>query len=318
MVIGNPDPQNNPGHKFRRYDRNGNYVDVIENLIDADYGNHQTTYIRDQFNRKVVIEYSVMPMEDWIHSPGSGGEDLVTKVKWKTINVNKRYISSEYNPPGSSVDYRNFPLDESFKVVDRIYLPKQYGTPAEDDLYYEFYYNADNSPAADLGWGEVNGVRLPSGAMVEYTYSFDDANGPNRWADWIIGNRIVEKAVKYQETYAEQSTVRSDIYHFETFPQGASGSNITSLSIKGPDGSIYTEFYAGDSFAPTGSIPLHQRGELYKSLSADGTITEKVYSSNIPYNSNFTGSNRFVRYELVSPADSAGNHNITAIREYKY
>lgn len=203
-------------------------------------------------------------------------------------------------------------------MVDRIYLLKQYGALAEDDLYYEFYYNADDSPAADLGWGEVNGVVLPSGAMVEYKYSFDEANGSNRWADWIIGNRIVEKTVKYQETYAQQSTVLSDIYHFETFPQGASGSNITSLSIKGPNGSIYTEFYAGDSFAPTGSIPLHQRGELYKSLSADGTITEKVYSSNIPYNSNFTGSNRFVRYELVSPADSSGNHNITAIREYKY
>lgn len=103
------------GISQRIYDRNNNSIDVIENATDPNYSNHRTTYLQDTLGRKAVIEYNAATDEDWIYSKGfNGTADIITRVKWKDINVNKIYLSGDFQaasplPPNY---YREFPLNQ--------------------------------------------------------------------------------------------------------------------------------------------------------------------------------------------------------------
>lgn len=316
-VYGNPDTSDTTIAN-RIIDRNGNSIDIVEKSTDSSYSNHRTTSIKDQLGRSIVIEYSSATDQDSIHSPGFNGTDIITKVKWKNIEVNKAYYACDYNPVGNPVDNHNFPLNESLRVVDQVLLPVQFGDPSIDDLYYTFAYNADNTSAADTGWGEVSRVTLPSGAYSDYSYYYDGASGSSVYPENLILNRPTQKDLHYSETYDGSSTSKTDTWTYSPLPTNASPPNITGLTITGPDGGAYSENYAFDSNVSGTTIPQHVKGEIYKSVSADGSIIEKYYTSNTPLNAYQTHANRFVKYAFVSPKDASGNYPKTAITEYKY
>ncbi len=291
----------------RIQDTNDNYIDVIENSSDSNYSGRRTTYLLDQLGRKVVIDYNADNNEDWIRSKGFNGADIITRVKWKSIAVNKAYVSSEYTPSPSPVDNSNFPLDDSFWVVDRVYLPVQ----ISGNLFYEFGYNVDGTSATDVGWGEVNRVTLPSGAFSEYDYRYDNVSGSSITANKVLANRVIEKSLTYNIQYDGTTSSTSETWLYQT--TGTDYNNPASVSIVAPNGGVTTEYYNVTSQ----SYPAN---ELYKSESPDGTVTEKYYQNNAPTSGAASAEsvNRYTQYEFVSITDANGNLSKTAIKKYTY
>lgn len=324
-VIHNP----TSGVSQRIKDRNENYIDVIENATDSNYSNHRTTYLQDQLGRKVVIEYNGATDEDWIHSKGFDGANVKTRVKWKNITVNKLYFAGEMAPSPLDPDYyENLPVNQTFRVVEEIFLPEQLGDAEdEDDFSYTFSYNVNTTSAIDVGWGEVSRVDLPSGAYATYEYKFDNVSGWNSstqtgiHTEEVLYNRPVEKELHYNKEYDGSSVAETETWTYSTTPTTPGGlSPLTAIVVTSPDGSTTKEYFAGaDSTFTPPSIPEYVRGESYKMESADGTIIEKVYKTNIPASASLFEAykaNRYVKYEFISPKDASGNYPKTAIKEY--
>ncbi|MET0754010.1 MAG: RHS repeat-associated core domain-containing protein [Pyrinomonadaceae bacterium] len=303
----------------RIIDRNDNFIDVIENTTDSGYSGHRTTYLKDQLDRKVVIEYNADAnttegwTEDKIHSKGFDGADITTRVRWKYITVNKFY-----NVCDDLEDYQNSAFDVPLRVVEKVFLPEQVGDPEDaDDFKYIFDYNVDATSATDVGWGQVNKVILPSEAYATYSYSSDNASGSTVSAEAIADTRATGKELHYDSEYDGTTTAVTDTWSY-TFSVSAN-----TVTVTAPDGGTTVEDYsAGEVFtAPT--LPNTGSGEASKITGADGTVIERVYKSNLPTNIfqnntefNLRAANRYVKYEFVSPKDASGNYTKTAIKEY--
>lgn len=311
-VIYNP----GGGVSQRVIDRNGNSIDVIETASDTNYSNHKTTTLLDDLDRKVVIEYEADDNEDRIHSKGFNGENVVTRVLWKDIIVNRTYARCVYNPVGSGVDNQNFPLNETLRVVHRVYLPEQ----ISQNLFYEFGYNADSTTAADSGWGEINKVTLPSQAWTEYDYYFDNFSG-SLAAESVLMNRPVTKRLKYDSVYDGATEQVTDTWTYTPIANFNELENMTGMTVTSPDGGTTTEHYAQgteSAFTPPAQ-PDYVVGEVYKTVAPDGSLVERFYQSNVPVGSypvQLNKGNRFVKYEFTSLKDAAGNLTKTAIKEY--
>jgi RHS repeat-associated protein len=302
------------GISQRIYDHNDNYIDVIENGADTLYSNHQTTSLQDALGRKVVIEYNAAASEDWIHSNGFAGTDIITRVQWKGITINKTYMSGDFTAPSPRPPnfYREFPFNQSSRVVDKIYPPSQ----ISGNLYYGFQYNADTTSAADVGWGEISQVKLPSGATANYEYQYDNVTGSTIDTETVLKNGITKKTLAYNLEYDGATPPTSDVWTY----QRSGLDPIISGQMTAPDGSTTTEYYTGYS---TQTYPA--QGELYKTESSGGTVIERWYQSNAPGVSNVPGypntlfkANRYVKYEFVSIKDAAGTLTKTAIKDFTY
>lgn len=293
----------------RAYDRNGNFIDVLEKASDSSYSNHKTTYIKDQLDRKVVIEYEASTNQDKIYSKGVNGADVISRVTWRDIVVHKTFNGCNLYPPETGCG--SISLNSTQHVVDRVYLPEQFADPgANDDYFYEFDYNANATTNPSSGWGEVNSVRAPSGALSEYDYGLDGVN--NVTTNVVILDRPLEKRLIYNLEYDGSSPQTTDTWEYATtyYTLDSGGSAppyaTASVTMTAPNGGVSSEYYT-------------EEGELYKSVRPDGSIVEKVYQLNEPYSDYFvTGAraNVFPKYEFVSITDSGGTPTKTAIKEY--
>ncbi|MBK7706211.1 MAG: hypothetical protein IPJ30_10615 [Acidobacteria bacterium] len=297
----------------RIIDRNGNYVDVVENAADSNYSGRKTTYIQDQLSRKVVIDYAAGENEDWIRSTGFNGEAVITKVKWKSITVNKEYWSSDMAPSPLDPDaFQSRELAQGFVVVDRIDLPAQLGS----GLHYVFGYNADNTSAADNGWGELSSVELPSGASADYDYYLDGSSGTGVKAEKVLRNRPIEKTLEYDLEYDDSTSGTSDIWTYSAVSFNDTLEDITSVTVTGPDGAETTEHYYQGGITNPPYVPVLVKGESYKTVTPT-SILEKIYTSNIPAaHGFFNKANRWVKYEFTTIEDNSGSPAKTAITEY--
>jgi RHS repeat-associated protein len=286
----------------RIYDRNNNYIEVQ----DITYNNHPATKLVDQFNRSVMIEYGSDTDEDSIHVQGFGAE-LVTKVKWKEIHINKTYHGG-MPATGSNTYMGSVPLWSIFRVVDKITLPAQSG-----NLSYTFEYNAPDIEDWDRhipsqGWGEITSIILPTGARANYQYQLDGSNStPYPSSETVVKNSPTQKDLIYQREYDGSSTsiTESSLY--------AINPDIGVSEITAPDGGVTRESYNLTS-------PGWQAGLVYKTERPDGTVVEKQWQPNIPYG--LTGypsvGNPYVKKEFVSIKNAAGNLVKTAIKDFNY
>jgi len=195
----------------RLYDRNNNYVEFLGNQI------------RDQFNRSISISGTTengLPV-DTITSQGFG-ETLTWTVRWKWISVLKNYwpcaASLACEPEVLQQEAYGIPR----LVVDTITMPAQAG-----GLMYTFSYNAPNyvsglSPSN--GWGEVNGITLPSGAHVDYTYQQDGSQPFSATPD-ILRNSPTSKVLSYIQEYDGTSTPVTETW---TYAISQFGSTVTA------------------------------------------------------------------------------------------
>jgi hypothetical protein len=293
-------------------DRNGNTIEFINKLQDASYSNHQTTTIKDLFNRSMVIEYNAAPQQDKIHIKGTSGHELLWVVQWRDIKVRKNYQYSQ--------NQTIFLVNRTIKVLAQITLPQQAG-----NLNYTFDYNAcdpqdtehcnqGNNPSA--GWGELSKILLPSGAKAEYQYVQDDINGTTSsllFPFQILRNRPKKKTLTYSTVYEGTAEAHTEVWDYLTTYQSGSLSEdqpIIETRVTGPDGGISYEYPYKTS---TGAYVPE---ETVKTINADGTIIERLYGYNAPPNSPLTLNmpNRFVKFEFTTLHDLSK----TAIREYSY
>ena len=296
--------ENHPasGIEQRIYDRNNNFVDIIEKIADTEFSNHRTVRLADVFGRSSVLEYGTGTGgvdQDTVHSIGFNGATLQTTIRWKNIQVNHTY---------QKVFWTLSTLDETLRVVDTIHLP----SASTYDPYYEFTYNADNTSATDNGWGEVDSVRLPSGATAAYEYTEDGTNGIG--AEEVMANRVSQKQLTYSLEYDGSSSNTSETW---TYAGHHTGSLPFWSSVTSPDGATVTEYYS----RPLTEFGMALSPENVKTVSSDGGMTERYYATNSPgwRVSGITpigAANRYLKYEYKTVADSSGTPQKTAITEY--
>ena len=275
----------------RIYDKNNNYIDIQNQTT---YNGHTATKLVDQLGRSLIIEYGSDTDQDSVHVWGYNNQELVTKIKWKTVRVNKSY--------STGAGGLGLVLIPALRVVDTITLPLPAGQT--QNLLYTFGYNASNTNPS-YGWGEISSVTMPSGAQTSYTYHLDGVTGSGTYAPTVLMNYVTGKDLTYQREYDGTSTPVTEHWSYNI---GGGASTIT-----GPDGGVTTE-----TFNPVDPPPWNT-GLVYKIENPDGSVIEKNWQNNIPYGTTFQqSSNTYVKTEFHSIKNAAGQLYKTAVTDYQY
>jgi RHS repeat-associated protein len=284
----------------RIYDRNDNYIEIgpIQNYNGT---GHSGTQLSDQFGRSIILEENgAGPGEDKIIAAGFGGT-VETTVKWKQIQVNKTYWPCPLGGCSFQITQPQA-FNETLSVVDRITLP----VVGSDVLHYDFSYNAPDSPSTSpsAGWGELNGITLPSQAHVSYQFAQDGISGSN--TPDILRNAPTHKTLSYNEEHDGSLTPITEQWTYNILG-GAS-------TVTGPDGGETTEFFNETS----GSF--WDSGLTYQTILPDGRKIERIWKRNNleNYTDIFRGDNPYVKTEYTSIKNAAGNYVKTAIKDYQY
>jgi len=281
---------NQPNNEPQRfYDRNDNYVEFVGNTI------------RDQFNRSISISSGTQNGKpvNTITSQGFG-ETLTWTVQWKTISVLKNYWPCEDWLACDPEIPQQEPYGWLRSVVDTITLPTQAG-----GLTYTFSYNAPDHSSypliSSIGWGEVNGVTLPSGAHIDYQYAQDGSQPYSATPD-VLRNSPTSKVLTYNQEYNGTSTPVTETWSYGITQWGS--------SVTAPDGGTTTTDFFDTSAASWGS------GLTYRSVGPDGAKTETIWARN----DLATGiaSNSYPKTVFTSIKNASGTYVKTAIKDYKY
>ena len=289
---------NTNGQAQRIYDRNNNYVEG-------------TT---DQFGRGISFGGSpTEPDTEEVSVKGFNNENIVWKIKWKNIFVQKYYQACAENAcPPEEADGR---LADWLRVVDTITEPAQMGGRT-----YQFQHNGSDTSLTlqqtTTGLGEVSGITLPSTAQIAYSYTNDNLGtyqAPFEFDDIIdspiLSNFPTQKTLTYNTEYDGVSTPTTEKW---TYSCGRHGGGIIN-----PDGS------RSGSANYDAQANEWNAGLTYKTETSGGGKVEKIWAKNLPVSCqtlDFSCANRanpYVKTEYVSIKDSSGNFTKTAIKDYK-
>lgn len=282
----------------RIHDRNDNYVEIQS----ITYNGHPARKVLDQLGRFIIIEFDGAAARDYIYAAGTNGETLTWTIKWKTIYAYKAYRATTSGTQHGNVYPQtgsNTPV-----VVDQIILPAQAGS-----LAYTFAYNApDTDPYPDYstGWGEISSITLPSGAQAAYGWTFDGSTAPGPLVTFVLQAAVTHKDLIYLAEYDGSSTPVTD-----TWTYSAPMNYGSSMTITAPDGGI-TRNYSSN----TGPFAR----QAYKTENPDGSMIERVWQQNIPYQNPAmnSGVNPYIKTEFTSIKDAVGSFVLTAIKDYNY
>ena len=295
----------------RIYDRNNNYlqIDWVENYQNTGI---PATVLSDQLNRTAVLTYDPVTNEDVVRVEGFG-EELEWRVHWNTIQVWRTYwpcpegtLQCQTGDTGTTQFQTPQQFAASFFVVDRISLPQQAG-----NLSYNFSYNAPFQPSGwppptSTGWGELNGVTLPSGAQANYQFALD--NYPDPLTPEILKNSPTQKDLTYMREYDGSSTQVTDTWQYG-FAMGFG-------SVIAPDGGTTSHFsvYAMSCW-------WWNCGLTYAIVQPDGTKIERIWAKNnlVSYGTPTAsrGDNAYIKTEFTSITNAAGTYVKTSIKDYK-
>ena len=306
-VVSNSGGHNSIASFF--YDRNNNFLtrgnvtlptgEVVGGLVD-------------QFGRYVAITANSEARESYIYSLGFNNQSLKWTVKWKTIFVLRNYRTTAASTGRTRGNTSDQTYQGTFDVVDRITLPPQLGS-----LSYVFSYNApdyvDGTPeptTPSVGWGEVSGITLPSGAQASYQYSQDSTTRPS--VRFVLDGHLRRKTLTYQAQYDGELTPVSEAWAYSV--------GRTSSSIRGPDGGL-TTFTFKDTTLGTATA-----GQVFKETYPSGEVLERDWQPNKAptsvassgFNSEPVSINFYVKTEFRSIPDVAGNLAWTAIKAFNY
>lgn len=293
-------PSDNTAVAQRITDRNGNYIEIIENKIV------------DQLGRYIEFT-SDTSTGDWvIRVKGVGGETVDTRIKWMERWVNRPYTTTR--DPRAPQPWGTHMM-HSFNVVDKITFPAQLGSQT---MSFEYYGDATQPSTNDYtdGWGEIKEVTLPTGARSSFEYSQDDDI-----ASAILDRYTTRKELLYHEQYDGAAPVeKRDSWLFYV--------SKTANGLVNPSGAssgdyLHYNFYASH----------WDSGMAYKSRNPDGSRIERLWAYNLPYSipgtqpttpGGFAGigsGNSYVKAEFTTLPDLSGaisSSSPTAIKEFKY
>jgi RHS repeat-associated protein len=311
----------------RIHDRNNNYVEV-DNIANYQGTNNGAVQLVDQLNRAVTLVYNGAGYgEDTITSQGFG-DTLVWKVRWKTIGVDKSYWPCPESMTPCQIHDTGLPqgpdtLLQNLGVVDRLTLPVQAG-----NLTYTFNYNAPDRTGGDfqpsIGWGELSGVTLPSGAHAAYQYNFDNDSTAEYTPD-VMKDFPTAKQLVYRPEYdgatvsntpcnPQTETCITENWSYSTADNGGGG------TVTSPDGGVSTDYAIATNYSV--SWQYWNVGLVYASVHPDGSKTERIWAKNKlgDYGTYewMRGDNPYVKTEFTSIKNAAGTYVKTAIKDYNY
>jgi RHS repeat-associated protein len=283
---------NQPNNESQRiYDRNNNYLELLGGEI------------RDQFNRSISLTNSwVDGLPVWtVTSQGFGGT-LNWTIHWKWIGVLKNYwpcAQSLQCPPDVQ---QQEPYGYRRLAIDTITMPLQGG-----GLTYQFQYNAPDNASGQplspsLGWGEISGITLPSGARVNYTWKQDGTPTDNFTPD-ILRNAPTTKVLQHDLEYDGVVTPAPE--ETWTYDINASGGS----RVTGPNGAVTTTAFVDPS------APFWNAGLNMRTIGPDGTKTETIWDRSILGASN---TNPYPKTVFTSIQNAGGTYVKTGIKDYKY
>lgn len=299
----------------RTTDRNGNYTE-IQDVANYNGTGHPATIVTDQLGRTIVVEKATG--EDYVHVTGFNGATVTTTVKWGSTFVKKMYRAGNHFQ--YDVNINNWGING----VKEIILPTQLGS----NLKFQFGYNGwptTGNTTPSVGWGELNSVTLPSGAVATYQYERDNESGSGIQANWILKNSPTRKDLNYSLEYDGSTSAAPTETWLYFISDGFS-------QVTGPDGGITKEYF--------GDIDGGQwnAGLVHKTERPDGSVVDRVWAQNRPFSPpgvtihSTVGVNPFVEKESTSIPNAGGtlvktstkefrrdkNGNITQIKEYDW
>ena len=232
------------------YDANGNWVEIVNACRDLNC-TQPYTEIRDQYhaadsNRKIRIDYEPQaagPSDHRITAPTANGTAEWT-VDLEAITVDgagktyRKTLEEHSGDPRTGIR----PLGtKQHLVVKEIEYPS---TPATS---YRFEYNDG------AGWGELNEMTAPSGAVTAYTYE----NNSYRDGGALMDNPVLSRTVTHGPTNNKTTDTWTYAYTGDTF--------VTT----NPDGGVVTKTFENSD-----------RERIWKIAGPAGAVVERVWAHN--------------------------------------
>ena len=274
------------------YDANGNWVE-IDNLCrdlncDQPYAEIRDPYYAADSNRRIRIEWERQtegPSRHTITAPTATGMATWT-VDFDVIDVPggaKTYEKTPDDDPLNNEDGDQPLRDKKHFVVKKITYPV---TPA---TAYAFEYNDGAA-----GWGELNKVTAPSGAVIVYTYE----NDSHRDSGALMENPVLTRTV----THGEAPDVTTDTWSY-AYPNAA-------FITTNPDGGVVTK-----------TFETSDRERISKIVGPDGLVVERTWAHNSVQS--IVGylppvNNPYVAQERRTETNTAGAGSKTAITDFSY
>ncbi len=308
----------------RVQDTNGNKIKIYSDANGTHYQDEQT-------GRE--IRYGYNPSGNNGQGSGSvyyrtvgGGEshlDIIfgtSTVQGQVIRVND-WIPSQINPRPC---VRNSPINTEMSVIREIVLPQtEQGQPQRK---FTFTYNSDTTESAtnsvrwscsssffsytrqaSKGWGGLNQVTTPSGAVIDYSYQLDSGFGAHLPFD--------------NDQIAEISITQKKLTHDGTFDIWTYSVIDDTGTMTAPDGGVVEE--KKYTHSPGYSWAFGKAGLVYRSsrpfVRIDRHWTDLIFSG---ASTNSPGGpvsfNPVVDVEYTTLLDSGGNQLKMSAKAFQY
>ena len=283
----------------RLTDRYGNFIQKIT----FTHNNQSATGIEDAIGRRIFSTEGATSSETDVFMTGFGNAELKWTVKWKGVYVKREYETTGNadvrERGGTSTQIGDFHFD---RFVDELILPNQLGS-----LKYTFGYNGSDVPIPQNeeseGWGELNLIELPSGALSEFEYKWDEGTIFTPKTHEVLGNSIKKKRLTYAIEYDGSAPVPvTDEWIYSISRYGS--------SVTGPDGATMTQLH-GDTARDTAD-----NGLVFWIENSNGVRIDKLWANNVPVHGGPVQTNSFVKAELTSIKNASGVNTLTAIKVF--
>src|SRR5215217_2882077 len=316
-------PMNHPsGIGAEIYARDGTIVrfaNGLQRIIDSN-GNEiriwsdtgATHYMDQQTGREIKVT-SPSPGISRVSYQAVGGTRMHTDIVWGTTEVQRQtYWTHIPQEDGGDCENPTILYGVTVDVVREIIFPQT--EPAQPARRFTFSYNSDTTEPVDLywwptcevaqpitsssrGWGALKQMVMPSGAVLNYSYSLDTNHelvDPNE----VSRERITSKSITHDGV--------TDVWTYDY------------SSVTNPDESFVSEFaYSKDVAFPstwggsTGLAGLVYRTNQSNKIMVERRWARKVFSGAVD---NFTGLgmavfNPIVTAEYTSLLDDTPSHN---------
>ena len=300
------------------YDANGNGVHVLNTCFDPPPGPCNQPYkaIRDDVGREIrVVETFGGPSvkTTTITVTGPNGE-IDWTLNWGPLQLGadgRRYTRA-YPDAGWDTTY---PLSKTLMVLQYVQLPLASPMPPGPMVpvwnSYAFGYSDDS----DGGYGQLDEVRVPTGAFYRYRYDLEGSSSSVRAADIAAIDPFVPNGV-WERRIAQQGQVDL-IWTYLDIP-GPPG---LRTRVTAPDMSQTVYWYAPDLPYLDQSIPSNSNVGfvVYKIEEPHGRVQKRVWSQNRVYSSAPSGpfiQNPWVKRETVTVGDSFDQPSKTMVTEH--
>ena len=313
-----PDGRRLAGHGLKveaLYDANGNGIYFSSECYDPPpSGDCSLPYqtIRDEVGREIKLDYNITDLPfgssgkvDRITTQGPNGQISWT-VNWETLVIGQTPRTYYWSNAPWWPEYQ---LYLNTNVVKYVQLPLAPAvsvneTPPPVWNSYAFGYSDDS----DGGFGEVDSVRLPTGAEYRYRYIGEGSGSGANW-EFIAHNNAVRERRITATGSPDLVWTYTGGFPFASFRQ-----------ITGPDQAQTVYHFSGipNSYLENPSAPSQGVARLvYKIDEPNGRVTKRVWGqSRLPgFYWNTHSSNFYVKRETETISNSVGSPTLTIVSE---